>query len=153
MGTAACSACGKEDHIKDEALTGMRRCTEQEEEIIGSMPALHHIKEPGEKEADAPESWPADVPGSIMDQMQGTWTRLTDGHEMGVISGSVFFWAFTFEHGPCPLEIEGSDRLSFLLSSERYEGQVLVGPPATIHWSDGEVWIIEEGRFIDLGVA
>lgn len=79
----------------------------------------------------------------LREELQGSWVGDEDDLPLGTVVKGEVHWEPDYNHPPSPLtpippEVGSTIRVT--LAGVEYSGTFAQGPPATLHWSDGQVW-------------
>ncbi|CAE7544980.1 UBP19 [Symbiodinium natans] len=92
-----------------------------------------------------PSGFPPDTQDTsdFWHRLQGLWYRQIDGLCVGEICGDSMLWHIHWRipQGETPLQVLASDVIMFELDGCVNLGKVHLHAQASIHWSDGDVWL------------
>jgi len=77
-----------------------------------------------------------------LDQLEGKWSRQVDGMPMGEIAAGKVLWHTSYQHPPSALTWLTSGDVEMDLAGVAHWGRYEGGPPPSLRWSDGEVWVL-----------
>lgn len=76
-----------------------------------------------------------------MHDLGGEWYSL-DGCRVGRVDGGYMHWDPSYNFAPTPFEIVQEELMVQMeLMDRTFRATYAVGPPAVLHWSDGESWV------------
>mmetsp|Transcript_38299 Transcript_38299/g.119581 ORF Transcript_38299/g.119581 Transcript_38299/m.119581 type:complete len:129 (+) Transcript_38299:132-518(+) len=120
------SACSCEGH-KDNELSGFTpRPGGAHDMVMAAVP------EKSRQKAALPKE---------LERLQGHWRTETDVQMMGEIVNGIVMWDEAFNHPQTPLRVGSNGQIEMELMNTMHQATYHEGPPASLRWSDGEVWI------------
>eukprot|EP00747_Dinoflagellata_sp_TGD_P164678 gnl/TRDRNA2_/TRDRNA2_184949_c0_seq1.p1 gnl/TRDRNA2_/TRDRNA2_184949_c0~~gnl/TRDRNA2_/TRDRNA2_184949_c0_seq1.p1 ORF type:complete len:169 (-),score=23.30 gnl/TRDRNA2_/TRDRNA2_184949_c0_seq1:93-533(-) len=82
---------------------------------------------------------------SSVDMLAGQWCLEVDGRPMGEIRSGSMVWEGIYQHQPSPIRRLPDGSFEMELSGEVHRALHDEGPPQSLKWSDGEVWLKTKG--------
>mmetsp|Transcript_78753 Transcript_78753/g.209110 ORF Transcript_78753/g.209110 Transcript_78753/m.209110 type:complete len:128 (-) Transcript_78753:59-442(-) len=73
--------------------------------------------------------------------LSGFWRTETDVQMMGEIVDGVVIWDEAFNHPQSQLRIGADGKVEMELMNTMHQATYGEGPPPSLRWSDGEVWV------------
>merc|ERR1711920_117314 len=78
----------------------------------------------------------------VFPQLQGQWQKGQDSKRIGEIRGGTVFWDTSFKTDANALLSQSpSGALQLEVDYKQLTGTFLPGPPVSIRWDDGDVWV------------
>jgi len=96
------------------------------------------VKAPASRECSQDTEDSGSVLPSLLENLQGSWTRQADASLMGSIVGDKMIWEASYQHIPSRLTALDNGAIQLELGDDHHWGR---WEEPTLKWSDGEVWV------------